>query len=77
VPDEAQPDSYVRYTLADPTATVLAPSFLGKVTVANLVEQGTSIAAISILGQEPIIGRSLARRFRITLDYGKRVVVEA
>src|SRR4051794_36640345 len=70
------PDSYLRFTLADPTATVLAPSYLGKVEVAHLGEPGTSVAIISVLGSEPIIGRNLARRFRIALEYGRRVVIE-
>jgi hypothetical protein len=70
------PDSYLRYTLADPTAVVLAPSYLGMVEVAHLGEAGLSAAVISVLGTEPIIGRSLARRFRITLEHGKQVRID-
>jgi predicted aspartyl protease len=69
------PDSYIRFTLADPTATVLAPSFLGKVEVAQLGDAGSSPAIISVMGTEPIIGRNLARRFHISLAYGKRVTI--
>ena len=29
-----------------------------------------------VLGDEPIIGRNLAMRFRITLDHGKRVIID-
>ena len=74
--DNETPDSYLRFTLADPTATVLAPSYLGAVEVAQLGDAGSSVAIISVLGTEPIIGRNLARRFRITLDHGRRVVIE-
>src|SRR4051794_26672084 len=70
------PDSYIRFTLADPTATVLAPSYLGIVEVAYLGDAGSGAAIISVLGTEPIIGRNLARRFRITLERGKQVVIE-
>src|ERR1700712_2108977 len=65
------PDSYLRFTLADPTTTVLAPSYLGKVEVAHFGDAGSCVAAISVLGTEPIIGRNLARRFRIALEYGR------
>jgi predicted aspartyl protease len=69
------PDSYLRFTLADPTATVLAPAYLGTVEVAHLGDAGAFPAIISALGTEPMIGRNLARRFRITLDRGSRVIV--
>lgn len=39
-------------------------------------EAGSSAAIVSVLGREPIIGRNLARRFRITLERGKRVWIE-
>jgi predicted aspartyl protease len=71
-----EPDSYLRFTLADPGATVLAPSYLGRVEVANLGEAGSSVAIISVLGTEPIIGRNLIRRFKITLEYGRQVTIE-
>ena len=68
------PDSYMRWTLADGT-TVLAPSYLGKVEIADFGDAGTFAAVISVLGDEPIIGRSLSNRFSITLDHGRRVIV--
>jgi predicted aspartyl protease len=71
-----RPDSYLHFTLADPTATVLAPSYLGMVEIANLGDTGVSSAIISVLGAEAIIGRNLIRRFTITLDHGRRLRIE-
>jgi len=73
---DTPPDSYLHYTLADPTATVLAPSYLGKVEVAHLGDAGSSVAIVSVLGTEPILGRNLARRFHLTLERGRRVRIE-
>jgi predicted aspartyl protease len=75
VPKGQAPDSYFHLTLADPTATVLSPSFVGKVEVANLGDSGSSAAIICALGAEAIVGRNLARRFHITLEYGRRITV--
>ena len=69
------PDSYMRWTLAD-GSTVLAPSYLGTVEIAELGDAGTFPAVISVLGDEPILGRSLTNRFSITLDHGRRVIVQ-
>jgi hypothetical protein len=48
-------------------------SFLGKVEIASLGNSGASVAIISALGIEAIIGRNLMRRFHISLEYGKRI----
>lgn len=69
------PDSYLRFTLADQVTSVLAPAYLGKVEVAELGDAGLYPAIISVLGNEPIIGRNLARRFWITLDHGRQVII--
>jgi hypothetical protein len=37
------------------------------VEIAELGDAGVSAAIIGVLGNEPLIGRNLARRFRITL----------
>src|SRR5687768_14072078 len=71
------PDSYLRFTLADQATHVLAPAYLGKVEIAELGDAGTSAAIIGVLGNEPILGRNLARRFRITLDHGRQVILES
>jgi predicted aspartyl protease len=70
------PDTYLRFTLADQETSVLAPAYLGRVEVAELGDAGFYTAIVSVLGNEPIIGRNLARRFRITLDHGKRVIIQ-
>jgi predicted aspartyl protease len=69
------PDSYLRYTLADPATSVLAPTYLGRVEVAKLGDSGEYPALISVLGKEAIIGRNLARHFHITLDHGRALII--
>jgi hypothetical protein len=69
------PDSYLRFTLADQVTSVLAAAYLGRVEVAKLGDAGLYPAIISVLGTEPIIGRNLARHFRITLDHGRQVII--
>jgi predicted aspartyl protease len=69
------PDSYLRFTLADQATSVLAPAYLGRVEVAELGDAGEHAAIISVLGTEAIIGRNLLRRFRITLDHGRQVII--
>ena len=55
------PDSYLRFTLADQVTSVLAPAYLGRAEVAELGDAGVYAVIISVLGNEPIIGRNLAR----------------
>jgi hypothetical protein len=55
----------------------LRNAVLGMVEMAELGEAGVSAAIIGILGNEALIGRNLARRFRITLDHGRQVIVES
>jgi predicted aspartyl protease len=69
------PDSYLRFTLADQVTSVLAPAYLGRVEVAELGDAGEHAAIISVLGTEAILGRNLARRFHITLDHGRHVMI--
>jgi predicted aspartyl protease len=70
--DEQTPDDYQPWRLADGTR-VTAPLYLGTIHVGNL---GSVPAIITILGDEPLVGRSIIERFRITLDHGQRVLVE-
>ena len=69
------PDSYLRFTLADQVTTVLAPTYLGRVEVAELGDAGFYAAIISVLGTEAIIGRNLVRHFHIALDHGRQVII--
>jgi predicted aspartyl protease len=67
-----EPDDYHGWTLAD-GLQVFAPFYLGTVSVGNL---GSFTAAITALGDEPIVGRGVTDRFRLILDHGQRVIVE-
>lgn len=72
-----EPDSYIRYSLADPEATIFAPSFLGRVEVAQMGDYGLYAAVVSCFGTEPIIGRNLLRKFQVVLDHGERVMIKS
>jgi len=50
--------------------------YVRRVEIAELGDAGVSAAIIGVVGNEPLIGRNLARRFRITLDHGRQVIVE-
>ena len=67
------PDSRVRWALAD-ASIIDAPIYLGDVEIVGF----TPIPGISItfLGEEFVLGRGIIDRFRVTLDYGRRVIVE-
>ena len=69
---DTQPDSYVTWTLAD-GSTVLAASYLGSVELEGL---GRYPVLVSVLGDEPLVGRGFSDRFRIVLDHGVRLTVE-
>jgi len=68
-----EPDDYHRWTLAD-GSHVYAPYFFGMVHVGDV---GSVEAIITALGDEPLIGRGITDRFRLILDHGERVIVEA
>ena len=46
------------------------------VEIAELGDAGVNAAIIGVLGNEPLIGRNLARRFCIILDHGRQVILE-
>jgi len=50
--------------------------YVRRVEIAELGDAGVSAAIIGVLGNEPLIGRNFARRFRITLDHGRQVILE-
>lgn len=58
--------------LADGTL-VDVPDYLGTVQVGELPPVTTIIVS---LGDEPILGRAVSDQFNITLDHGRRIVVE-
>jgi predicted aspartyl protease len=75
--NDEQPDSYVKYKLADEETEVLAPTYLGRVEVARLGGAGEYAAMISVFGTEAVIGRNLARHFHITLDHGRQLIIHS
>ena len=65
------PDNYMHW-IADGTR-MRAPAYIGTVEVGNFPPIA---AAITILGDEPIVGRAVTDRFRLILDHGVQVIVE-
>lgn len=49
------------------------PAYLGTVQVGELPPVTTIIVT---LGDEPILGRAVSDQFNITLDHGRRIIVE-
>lgn len=72
VADGGPPDDFHIWILAD-GSQVVAPFYLGTVHVGDV---GSAPAAITALGDEPIVGRGIIDRFLLHLDHGERVVVE-
>lgn len=70
--DGEPPDDYHAWILAD-GAQVVAPFYLGAVHVGDI---GSFPAAITALGDEPIVGRGITDTFRLTLDHGELGIVE-
>jgi predicted aspartyl protease len=66
------PDGHVRLELGD-GSLVVAPYYDGTAGLAGL---GSFPVLVIALGDEPIVGRGLTDRFRVTLDHGQRVIVE-
>ena len=66
-----RPDGYMRWTLAD-GSVVSAPVYAGRISVGRM---GPYPAAVTVLGDEVIIGVRVAARFTITLDHGHEVIV--
>lgn len=66
------PDGHVRLGLGD-GSLVMAPYYDGTVELPGL---GSFPVMVIALSDEPIVGRGLVERFRITLDHGQQVIVE-
>lgn len=69
----AEPDAYVTWQRAD-GLEVVARAYLGTAELPSI--PGSHTVLISVLGDEPIAGRGLTDRFRLTLDHGERIVLE-
>lgn len=72
IPASVAPGGELLWALAD-APEVLAPAYLGNVQLDTL---GSFPVVITVLGNEPIVGRGLTDRFRLTLDHGALIVVE-
>jgi predicted aspartyl protease len=70
--DGQPPADYVRWTLAD-GSTVLAPVYDGIVQIGPFSPYPV---LITVVGDEPIVGRGVTDNFLITLDHGRQVIVE-
>ena len=68
----SEPDGGQVLRLADGTE-IVRPIFRGSITVGQL---GTFPGLVVALGDECLMGLRLANRFAITLDHGRRIVVE-
>jgi predicted aspartyl protease len=66
------PDARLQYSLAD-GSLVTAPVYRGTIEVGAF---GPFPTLVTVLADEPIVGRELMDRFRITLEHGQRIVVE-
>ncbi len=66
------PDGLLPWQLAD-GSEIIAPAYIGRVKIGNT----PSIPVVIItLGDEALIGQGIIKHFSITLDHGKKVIVE-
>jgi predicted aspartyl protease len=71
------PGAYATWTMAD-GSEVLAPIFLGEIRFPQLDEEVGEMVGVTVtlLGDQALIGQSILRRFTLTLDHGKQVILE-
>lgn len=72
VADGDPPDGYLSCRLAD-GSDVLSPFYVGTVKVGAM---GSFSIVIVALGDEPLVGRGVSDRFKVTLDHGQQLIVE-
>jgi predicted aspartyl protease len=74
---QSTPDAYATWTMAD-GSEVLAPIFLGSIRFAQLDKEVAEMVGVTItvLGDQALIGQSVLKRFTLTLDHGKQVILE-
>ena len=70
-------DAYATWTMAD-GSEVMAPIFLGTIRFPQLEDAVAVMVGVTVivLGDQPLIGQSVLRRFTLTLDHGKQVILE-
>lgn len=66
------PDLYESCKLAD-NSIIRVPIFIGS---AKLGSRKLNNITFLIMGDEPIIGREVIKHFKITLDHGRKIVLE-
>lgn len=69
---DVRPDSHAPWTLAD-GSEVVAPVFIGVIRIGHL---GPIRVVVTTLGNETLVGRAVSDRFLITLEYGRRIIIE-
>jgi predicted aspartyl protease len=74
---QSPPDAYATWTMAD-GSEVMAPIFLGTIRFPELDEDVAEMVGVTVtvLGDQALIGQSILRRFTLTLDHGKQVILE-
>ena len=72
IDSSARPTSYLYWALTD-NSIVQAPAYPGTAAIGQL---GSFPVLVTMLGDEPIVGRRVTDRFRVTLDHGRRLVIE-
>jgi predicted aspartyl protease len=74
---QSPPDAYATWTMAD-GSEVMAPIFLGTIRFPELDEDVAEMVGVTVtvLGDQALIGQSVLRRFTLTLDHGKQVILE-
>jgi hypothetical protein len=57
---------------------VLAPIFLGSIRFPQLNEDVAEMVGVTVtvLGDQALVGPSVLRRFTLTLDHGKQVILK-
>jgi predicted aspartyl protease len=74
---QSPPDAYATWTMAD-GSEVMAPIFLGTIRFPQLDEDVAEMVGVTVtvLGDLALIGQSILRRYTLTLDHGKQVILE-
>jgi predicted aspartyl protease len=70
--DDRPADGVERWTLAD-GSLLAAPVYRATATLQGI---GSIGVAVSVLGDEPLIGRGVLDHFLVTFDHGRRIILE-
>jgi predicted aspartyl protease len=68
---DRQPTFESRWILTD-GSQVIAPGYQGSALIDSI---GTFAVAVTMIGNEPLVGVGFVRRILLTLDHGERVIV--